>query len=130
MRVLVCGGREFKDCPLLVETLDRLLKAWGTIDAIIEGDARGADRMAGYWARSHGIDNLKYPVTDEDYRLFGRYMAPKNRNERMLREGRPDVVVAFPGDGGTADMVERARKADVFVHVVAVSSPKKLATGW
>lgn len=29
----------------------------------------------------------------------------------MIDEGKPDIVVAFPGGRGTADMVRRARKA-------------------
>jgi ABC-type sugar transport system substrate-binding protein len=33
----------------------------------------------------------------------------------MLDEGKPDIVVAFPGGTGTADMVRRARKAGVVV---------------
>ncbi|MFD3263157.1 hypothetical protein [Phenylobacterium ferrooxidans] len=33
------------------------------------------------------------------------------RNATMLRDGHPDLVVAFPGDTGTADMVRQARRA-------------------
>ena len=33
----------------------------------------------------------------------------------MLREGRPDLVVAFPGGKGTAHMVGLARRAGVAV---------------
>ena len=40
------------------------------------------------------------------------------RNQRMLDEGKPDLVVAFPGGGGTKDMVRRAVKAGVSVHEV------------
>lgn len=29
------------------------------------------------------------------------------RNERMLREGRPNCAVGFPGGTGTADMTKR-----------------------
>jgi hypothetical protein len=39
------------------------------------------------------------------------------RNQRMLDEGRPDLVVAFPGGGGTEDM-RCAVKAGVSVHEV------------
>jgi predicted Rossmann-fold nucleotide-binding protein len=35
------------------------------------------------------------------------------RNRQMLTEGRPDLVVAFPGGKGTANMVALARKAGV-----------------
>jgi len=40
------------------------------------------------------------------------------RNQRMLDEGKPDLVVAFSGSGGTKDMVRRAVKAGVSVHEV------------
>ena len=37
------------------------------------------------------------------------------RNQRMLDDGKPDMVVAFPGGGGTKDMVRRAAKAGVAI---------------
>jgi len=33
----------------------------------------------------------------------------------MLKDGRPDIVLAFPGGTGTADMMRRARAAGVRV---------------
>jgi hypothetical protein len=33
----------------------------------------------------------------------------------MIDQGRPDLVVAFPGGRGTADMVRRARAAGISV---------------
>ena len=33
----------------------------------------------------------------------------------MLMEGKPDLVVAFPGGAGTANMIKQARKAGVEV---------------
>ena len=49
MRVLVCGGRDFADSALLYGVLDELNRT-KTIICVIEGDARGADRLAGQWA--------------------------------------------------------------------------------
>jgi hypothetical protein len=40
------------------------------------------------------------------------------RNQRMLDEGKPDLVVAFPGGGGTKDIVRRAVKAGLALHEV------------
>jgi len=37
------------------------------------------------------------------------------RNQQMLDESRPDLIVAFPGGRGTKDMVDRATKAGVKV---------------
>ena len=36
----------------------------------------------------------------------------------MLDEGKPDLVVAFPGGTGTADMIRRAKKAGVEVKEI------------
>jgi UDP-N-acetylmuramoylalanine-D-glutamate ligase len=35
----------------------------------------------------------------------------------MLKEGRPDLVVAFPGGKGTANMVAQARAAGIRVFM-------------
>lgn len=110
MRVLVCGGRYFENSDLLDKTLRRLASA-NQIDCIIEGNARGADRMAGFWARKQRIDNLKF---NAEWEKYGPGAGPK-RNQRMLDEGRPDLVVAFAGGKGTADMVRRARAAGIEV---------------
>ena len=48
MRVLVCGGRDFADKELLSRTLDDLRRAH-VIDCLIEGNARGADRLLREW---------------------------------------------------------------------------------
>jgi hypothetical protein len=114
MRVLVCGGRDFVDSALLYGVLDELNRT-KTIICVIEGDARGADRLAGQWARRNHID-LKVIVPEYDQ--FGARLAPPLRNQRMLDEGKPDLVVAFPGGGGTKDMVRRAVKAGVAIHEV------------
>jgi hypothetical protein len=37
----------------------------------------------------------------------------------MLDDGKPELVVAFPGGRGTADMMRRAREAGVEVIEVA-----------
>jgi SLOG family YspA-like protein len=55
MRVLVCGGRDFADSALLYGVLDELNRT-KTIICVIEGDAPGADRLAGQWARRNHID--------------------------------------------------------------------------
>jgi hypothetical protein len=43
----------------------------------------------------------------------------------MLREGRPDLVAAFPGGRGTAHMVRIAREAGVeVVHMIRATSDR------
>lgn len=109
-RVLVCGGRLFADADRLYGVLDELHRKQG-IGCIIEGNARGADRMAGYWARKHRVDNLKFPA---DWATNGKAAGPI-RNRQMLVEGKPDLVLAFPGGSGTANMVAQAKAGGVQV---------------
>jgi hypothetical protein len=110
MRVLVCGGRRWSDTDYTYAYLN-FLHSKEPITSIIEGDAKGADRMAGYWARKNHIDNYKYKA---DWKQYGKSAGPI-RNKQMLEEGKPDLVVAFPGGKGTAHMVELAKKAGVEV---------------
>jgi len=111
MRVLICGGREWSNVRETYAYLDRLHKRLG-ISCVIEGDAPGADRMAGFWARKNRITNKKYPA---NWAKDGKAAGPR-RNQRMLDDGKPELVIAFPGGAGTRDMMDRAERAGV--HVV------------
>lgn len=37
----------------------------------------------------------------------------------MLRDGKPDIVIAFPGGRGTADMICQARAAGIRVEEIS-----------
>jgi hypothetical protein len=108
MKVLVCGGRDFNDALTLGSWLGGIHKKQG-IDLLIEGGARGADFMAREFAKWMGIPVRTF---EADRQKHGRAAGPI-RNQQMLDEGKPDLVVAFPGGNGTADMVRRARLAGV-----------------
>lgn len=110
LTVLVCGGRNFDDALTLGSWLGGLHKKAG-IALLIHGGARGADFMAGKFAQWAGIPVKEYPA---DWDTHGRAAGPI-RNQRMLDDGKPDVVVAFDGGRGTADMIDRAEKAGVRV---------------
>ena len=113
-RILVCGGRDFNDTSFIYNTLDGLLRI-NPIEVVIEGDARGVDRIAGYWARKNNLINLKFRA---DWVRYGK-SAGYIRNRQMLDEGLPDLVVAFPGGKGTESMIRIARqKPDVSVMEV------------
>ena len=82
---------------------------------MIHGAARGADTLAGRWAQDRNIPVREFPA---EWRVNGRYNnhAGLDRNARMLRHGKPDLVAAFPGGTGTAHMVSIAARADVPVR--------------
>ena len=116
MRLLVCGGRDFSNAGAAYKILDAFHRKHG-VDVLIEGNARGADRIAGYWARRNNITNLKFPA---DWEKHGK-SAGSIRNQQMLDEGKPTHVIAFPGGYGTADMVRRAHDAGLQVITVQAS---------
>lgn len=123
--ILVCGGREFTDYEKLSDILDRLCLErdwyygedasgetnWLPNVVVVSGCARGADILALNWAATNWCPTLEYPA---DWLKHGRAAGPI-RNQQMLDEGKPDIVVAFPGGRGTADMIARARKAGIEV---------------
>lgn len=105
MIVLVCGGRDFTDAAQIDEVLSGM-----DATLIIDGGATGADQLANFWAIARGISTRTF------YADWSKGLAAgPARNQQMLTEGQPDVVVAFAGGKGTADMVRRARKAHVMV---------------
>lgn len=116
MRVLVCGGRDYHDLDKIKETL------WGMFDkddtvTLIHGDARGADKLSETALKEYfngGFEVLRFPA---DWGKYGKRAGPI-RNQQMLDEGAPDLVVAFPGGSGTADMVLRAEKACIRTIIV------------
>ena len=89
------------------------------ITEIIEGEARGADRLSRDWAVENGIPVERFPA---DWELYGKRAGPI-RNSRMLKEGKPEMVVAFrgPESRGTQNMIDQAMKAGVEVHVIDIT---------
>jgi len=123
MRVLVCGGRDFNDTGLLHRTLDNICyprdkneerASESVVTLMITGHCRGADIMAEEYAKEERIYNEIYPAK---WNLYGKSAGYK-RNTQMLVEGKPDLVIAFPGGKGTAMMVRIAKEADVDVMEV------------
>lgn len=110
MIILVCGGRDYMDKGCVYKELNAY-EANQTISRIITGGANGADDLAAQWAMRNEVD------LDEYHAKWGKYgkAAGPIRNARMLEEGKPDIVIAFPGGKGTADMVRKSKKAGIEV---------------
>jgi hypothetical protein len=129
MRVLVCGSRTLEDEWAIHRVLDGIFDYEHSANdrlVVIEGGGRGADAHAASWVAGFGpeyptVAHEQYPA---DWTLHGKGAGPI-RNELMLRDGKPDVVWAFVDkplqhSKGTADMVRRARNAQVPTYVVEV----------
>lgn len=114
MKVLVCGGRDFTDYFKLCNEMDKLPLDENQPITIIHGAARGADTLAGKYAEECGFDVRAFPALWDKH---GKSAGPI-RNALMLREGKPDLCIAFPGGKGTANMIKQAKEAGVEVRIV------------
>lgn len=102
-RVLVTGGRDYRDKERAFTELERL-HAQYQFAVIIHGGAPGADKLADEWAASRAIPVEVFPA---DWSQHGHSAGPL-RNGQMLKDSKPTLVIAFPGGKGTRDMVRRA----------------------
>lgn len=109
-RVVVTGGRDFTDRELVFSVLDAECPT-----DLAQGGGPGADTLAVAWYRFRWN---REPITYfAAWGSEGRSAGPR-RNQRMLDDFEPDLVIAFPGGKGTADCVRRARKMGIRVMEV------------
>ena len=114
MNVLVCGGRDYSNANAVFSALDEIEKTKGQIRFLIHGSASGADELAAKWMKEKikADPNRSMVACPADWASHGRAAGPI-RNQWMLDQWKPQVVVAFPSGRGTADMVSRARLSNV-----------------
>jgi len=114
--VLVCGGRNYAKTVEqrwhMWNTLDRMHAHYGEIMLIV-GGAPGADSYANVWADA---STVHCAVVKALWNKLGPGAGPR-RNKAMLAL-RPDLVLAFPGGPGTANMLKQARAAGIETYEV------------
>lgn len=113
MKILVCGGRKYKDRKYVWKCLTKLNEEY-EITECITGGCSGADELAHEWACLQ--PTIRPRSIEADWNTYGLAAGPI-RNKKMLDMlGEGDLVIAFPGNKGTADMVNQAKKrGDVIV---------------
>lgn len=112
--VLVCGGRKYGASMQEVEAVFKVLHGLHdkyNIVRVVQGGAKGADALAKEWAEVNSVECVEYKP---DWKHYGR-SAGIRRNAEMLEKENVDLVVAFPGGIGTADMVHKALLKDIAI---------------
>lgn len=135
MRVMVCGSPDWTDRRAIRRQLEKLpadsvllhgdqgygpdgCALWGKPDELA---ICGADKLAGQVARALGMQVEVY--TPPEW-LEGKRdtSAGPRRTARMLREGRPTLLLVFTGaseeHAAVADCIRQARGAGVEVRIV------------
>lgn len=115
MIALITGGRDYRDRRELETILDRL-HAEHRFTFLVHGDARGADTLAHRWALSRGVQ----PVAMDALWDVDGDAAGTKRNQRMFAFAQPDLLVAFPGGRGTANMIRIGFEAHKRGHKVQI----------
>lgn len=112
-RFAVTGGRDYQDAHAVIVALTQVPET----ATLVHGAATGADSLAaGVWAdRDRPVE--AHPA---DWQLFGKGAGPR-RNQEMVDSGL-DLLIAFPGGRGTADMVRRCEAAGVPILTVGGES--------
>lgn len=111
-KVLVTGGRTYDDRGHVYMVLDGLLRRYPAL-CVVQGGAKGADRLASLWAAARGKPCITMAAA---WDALGP-AAGSTRNQWML-DYNPDIAfcVAFPGGPGTADMKRRCAGKGIKVY--------------
>ena len=111
--LLVCGGRDYTNRKVVFDALDQ----WN-VELLIHGGATGADALADQWAKEREVNTLRVPAK---WKKIGGKQAGPIRNKEMAAM-KPDVLVAFPGGTGTANMIAVATEKRI--PVVQIQEPR------
>jgi len=111
-RIIITGGRRYRDTA----TIRRVLEEYHQTPppTLVHGGAAGADSEAAYVAGY--LLEWHVEAHPADWQRHGRAAGPI-RNQQMVDSG-ADLVIAFPGGRGTADLIRRARAAGIPVRVI------------
>lgn len=112
LTVGVTGGRTYNDFYNVQRSLTKVDKTFEI--TVVHGDAPGADSLARVWCERTGTPERRYAA---DWGKHGAAAGPI-RNQQMVDEGGIQLLLAFPGGPGTADMIARCRAAGIPVKVI------------
>ena len=128
MKVIVAGGRDFKNYKLLKCTLDNFQQEYGNITEVISGTAIGVDKLGEQYANENNIPIKRFVP---DWQGLGK-KAGHVRNRQMgdCAKEHNGMLVAFwdKQSKGTKGMIDYATKIGlksvVMYYNVGVSDVK------
>jgi hypothetical protein len=115
-RIVVTGGGEYQDHDLIWSVLDKALARHPDMVLLHGGTPKGAELIAAKWAEHRKVAQV---VFKPDWTRH-RKAAPFRRNDAML-DASPVGVIAFPGSGITANLVEKAKAKRIPVKICGAS---------
>jgi hypothetical protein len=113
MKVIIAGGRDFSDFPLLYSKCEEIL-ANSTNVEIVSGTAKGADKLGEHYAKLKGFIVKQFPAEWDKYGKSAGYI----RNKDMADYA--DILISF-WDGeskGTKHMIDLAMERGLEVNII------------
>jgi hypothetical protein len=131
MKVIIAGGRDFKDYEKLKKAIEQ--SGWD-ITEVVSGCAPGADKLGERWAKENEVPVKPFPAEWDNLKAEGARIkvnkwgkkynanAGHDRNEQMaVYVGKDGGLIAMDGGSGTNDMKKRAKKHKVPIHEYQMS---------
>ena len=115
-KLIIAGGRDFRDFNILCDKCDRLLAHKRNTHniVIVSGTARGADQLGERYAVEKGFPILRFPA---DWLQYGK-AAGSIRNRHMTESANALVAFWNGKSAGTRNMIYLARKYNLQVRIV------------
>ena len=111
--VAVAGGKTVTDPGAVFTRLDKARAKYADM-ILVHGGGPGVEKIAAQWAERNGVHQV---VCKPDWDRHGR-AAPFRRNDDLLNL-LPKGLIAFPGNGITENLIDKATKLGIPVHRVA-----------
>ena len=109
-RIAFTSGPDYQDHRRIWAALDKVLARYPDMVLFHGGNPTGGEHIATLWARSRRITHVPFRP---DWERFSK-AAPFRRNDQLL-DTVPKAVVACPGNGINANLVDKARKMGIKV---------------
>ena len=111
--VAIAGGKDIADPGAIFRKLDQARAKHADL-VLVHGGGPGVEKIAAQWAERNGVHQV---VCKPDWQRHGR-AAPFRRNDELLNL-LPKGIIAFPGNGITENLVDKARRMGIPVCRVA-----------
>ncbi len=112
-RIASTSGPTYQDHNRIWTVLDKVLAKYPDMVLFYGGNPTGGEHIATLWARARKITHIPFRPDRDRFKKT----APFRRNDQMI-EALPKAVVACPGNGINANLVDKARKMGICVWAI------------
>ena len=111
--IAIAGGKTVTDADAIWAALDHVRAKYPDM-VLVHGDGPGIEKIAARWAEARGVAQV---VCRPNWDSHGK-AAPFRRNDDIINL-LPKGLIAFPGSGITANLVDKSRQAGIPVMEIA-----------